>query len=311
MTDFKTTDRDVNRAIRSWLREDRHEDVSRIAGAVLDQVETTPQRRSTWWPARRTPTMNKIAGFGLAAAAVVVIALIGSQLIGSPGTPAEPAPERPIARAVRRRADANCRALAVDRRRPSRGQQLHAHQRGDVPITATIPAPGWAQDPGGILVKDENGAAPDGAYVIGVWATADPLIPSDPCQWESTMPDTPATTLDEIVAALGEPGDTKCLGRGGRHRGRVCREGDHHRDAGWPVHGQQQPRLRPGQALHVGLRGATACQMWFQEAGQIDELWIVDVDGEFFFVPGSYYSETPASVVDELGAFLGSMTFGE
>ena len=38
MTDFRTTDRDVNRAIRSWLREDRHEDVSRIAGVVLGQV---------------------------------------------------------------------------------------------------------------------------------------------------------------------------------------------------------------------------------------------------------------------------------
>ena len=47
MTDFNASDRDVNRAIRSWLHEDRHEDASRIAGAVLDQVETTPQRRST------------------------------------------------------------------------------------------------------------------------------------------------------------------------------------------------------------------------------------------------------------------------
>ncbi len=92
MTDFKASDRDVNRAIRSWLREDRHEDVTRVAGAVLDQVDTIPQRRATWWPVRRTPTMNKIVGFGLAAAAVVAVALIGSQLIRPPA-PAEPAPE--------------------------------------------------------------------------------------------------------------------------------------------------------------------------------------------------------------------------
>ena len=46
MTEFKTSDRDVNRAIRSWLHEDRHEDVSRVAGAVLDRVDTTPQRRA-------------------------------------------------------------------------------------------------------------------------------------------------------------------------------------------------------------------------------------------------------------------------
>ena len=64
MTDFNASDRDVNRAIRSWLHEDRHEDVSRIAGAVLDQVEATPQRRARWWPARRTPTMNKFLRHG-------------------------------------------------------------------------------------------------------------------------------------------------------------------------------------------------------------------------------------------------------
>ena len=105
MTDFKTSDRDVNRAIRSWLHEDRHEDVSRVAGAVLDQVDTIPQRRATWWPARRTPTMNKIVAIGLGAAAVVVVALIGAQLLGPPGTGGAGAGPTSSPRAVRRRAD--------------------------------------------------------------------------------------------------------------------------------------------------------------------------------------------------------------
>ena len=116
MTDFKTSDRDVNRAIRSWLHEDRHEDVSRIAGAVLDLAETTPQRRATWWPARRFTEMNKFVTIGLGAAAVVVVALIGVQLIGSPdpGGVGDGATLSPAA--VRRRADTG----AVDRGRPSR-----------------------------------------------------------------------------------------------------------------------------------------------------------------------------------------------
>jgi hypothetical protein len=84
MTDFRTSDRDVNRAIRSWLHEDRHEDATRIAGAVLDQLDTTAQRRATWWPVRRTPIMNRIVTIGLGAAAVVVALFIGAQLFGSP-----------------------------------------------------------------------------------------------------------------------------------------------------------------------------------------------------------------------------------
>ena len=97
MTDFNASDRDVNRAIRSWLHEDRHEDVSRIAGAVLDQVETTRQRRS-WWPARRIEFMNTYAKFALAAAAVLVVAVVGYNFlpgrggVGGPSATPSPSP---------------------------------------------------------------------------------------------------------------------------------------------------------------------------------------------------------------------------
>ena len=84
MTDFNTSDRDVNRAIRSWLHEDRHEDVSRVAGTVLDQVQTTRQRRSLW-PARRFEFMNTYAKFALAAAAVLVVAVVGYNVLPGRG----------------------------------------------------------------------------------------------------------------------------------------------------------------------------------------------------------------------------------
>jgi hypothetical protein len=94
MTDFNASNRDVSRAIRSWLHEDRHEDASRLAGAVLDHVEATTQRRATWWPARRIPIMNRTATIGIGAAAVVVAVFVGAQLLGSPsngvGGPGEP-----------------------------------------------------------------------------------------------------------------------------------------------------------------------------------------------------------------------------
>ncbi len=311
MTDFKTSDRDVNRAIRSWLREDRHEDVSRIAGAVLTQAETTPQRRTTWWPARRTPTMNKMLTIALGAAAVVVVALIGFQLIGpaehggtGAGTTSSPEPS------VAEPTPTAEPSPSIDAGLPV-GSSYALTDEG-VPITATIPAPGWAQDPGGlILVKNGNGAGPDGAYMLGVWVGPDPLIPGDPCQWESTMPDTPAATLDEIVAALGSQAtrnasaaeDVTVDGYAGKVITIEMPDG--------PYSASNNPDCDQDKLCTLGFGDPTVCHMWFQEAGQIDELWIVDVEGEFFFLPGSYFSETPASVVDELGALLGSMTFGE
>jgi hypothetical protein len=88
MTDSNASDRDVNRAIRSWLHEDRHEDVSRVAGAVLDQVPTTRQRRSLW-PARRFD-MNTFAKFALAAAAVLVVAVVGYNVLPGRGEVGQP-----------------------------------------------------------------------------------------------------------------------------------------------------------------------------------------------------------------------------
>jgi hypothetical protein len=84
MSEPRTSDRNVDRVIRSWLHEGRHEDISRVAGAVLDLLDTTPQRRSRWWPARRIPFMNKPVSLGLGAAAVVAALVIGAQVLGPP-----------------------------------------------------------------------------------------------------------------------------------------------------------------------------------------------------------------------------------
>ena len=123
------------------------------------------------------------------------------------------------------------------------------------------------------------------------------------------MPDTPATTVDEIVAALASQAS---------------------RDASEPV--DVTVDGHPGQSitLHVpddvGFAAcefdcdqgnfctagtATGCEMHNPAPGAISELWIVDVDGEVLIVNGTYYPETPAEDVDELQAILGSMTFGE
>jgi hypothetical protein len=79
-----STDRDVTRIVRSWLKEDAHEDPQRVLDGVRDQLDANRQSRARWL-ARRFPAMNNAIRILVPAAAVVVVALVGIRLI-SPGT---------------------------------------------------------------------------------------------------------------------------------------------------------------------------------------------------------------------------------
>ena len=80
-----TTERDPGtRIVLSWLREETHENAERVLLRALDEVDTTPQRRS-WWPAWRTNPMNPYAKLIAAAAAVLVVAVVGYQFLPRSG----------------------------------------------------------------------------------------------------------------------------------------------------------------------------------------------------------------------------------
>jgi hypothetical protein len=78
------TDRETTRIVQSWLDEGVTALPDRVLDAVLDQVPATRQRRS-WWPAWRFEDMNSIAKFAIAAAAVVVVAVVGVNLLPRSG----------------------------------------------------------------------------------------------------------------------------------------------------------------------------------------------------------------------------------
>jgi WD40 repeat protein len=74
--------RELSGRVRSWLREDGHENADRVLDTVLDQLNTTPQRHANWL-ARRFPIMNSNGlRFGIAAAAVVIVAILGFRFFG-------------------------------------------------------------------------------------------------------------------------------------------------------------------------------------------------------------------------------------
>ena len=79
------------RIVRSWLREDGHEDADRVLWDVLDQIATIPQR-GPGWLARRFPFMaNTTIRYGIVAAIVLVALGFGAVLltrrVAAPPTP--------------------------------------------------------------------------------------------------------------------------------------------------------------------------------------------------------------------------------
>jgi hypothetical protein len=79
-----TTDFDPRtRIVLSWLREDAHENAEQMLLRALDEVDATPQRR--FWPAWRSNRMNTFAKLIVAAAAVLVVAFAGFQLLPRSG----------------------------------------------------------------------------------------------------------------------------------------------------------------------------------------------------------------------------------
>lgn len=75
-----STDRDTTRIVRSWLEDGVTALPDRVLDTVLDQLPATPQRRS-WWPTWRSNRMNTYAKLLAAAAAVLVVAVVGYQFL--------------------------------------------------------------------------------------------------------------------------------------------------------------------------------------------------------------------------------------
>jgi len=78
-----STDRDVERIVRSWMDEGVTALPDRVLDLVLDQIPATPQRRAAW-PVRRFPILSTYARIGLVAAAVILAVAVGIGLLGRP-----------------------------------------------------------------------------------------------------------------------------------------------------------------------------------------------------------------------------------
>jgi hypothetical protein len=311
VNDLRTSDRDVDRVIRSWLQEDRHEDASRIASAVLDLVEATPRRRARWWSARRTPLMNKIVTIGLAAAAILVVIVVGTQVLATPqpGSVGDAPSAAPSARATQTPVASTAASEATPTDRPQTGLPegpfLLLDPLTDLSTTVEIPAPGWTHDEVGLFKGEDVDNVPEAAVLVWPYAAGTQFyVPGDPCRAESTRPADPMTTVDEIVSALAaqasrdatDPADVTIGGYPGKsitlHTPDDLESGACELDA------------------FVTLSTATdALSRYQQGPGQVDELWFVDVDGIIVMIDATRASSTSQQLIDEMRAIAESATF--
>jgi hypothetical protein len=279
-----STDNDVARSLRSWLREERHEDADRVLDAVFDQVPATPQRRPRW-SARRFFDMNNIAKFAIAATAVALVAVVGIYLMLSSGGVGGPT------------ASTSATPVATPESSPSPTPNIEGLEIGRHSVTVdgvgfsfevtTKTANGWAKYDSVYLGKSIAG--PQGAEGMIFWAGFPDSAHADPCASLLTPPVGPSAA-DLAATVSTTPGTTLVSGPsdvsiGGHKAKRVvltvrqnvgCQPGFFYT---W-----QYPA---GGPFWGGIEVGDTVTVWIVEMSGT-RLFIEGVTHEFTFGPGSH-----------------------
>jgi hypothetical protein len=179
------------------------------------------------------------------------------------------------------------------------------------PITITIPASGWSALPDfdAVQTGTEVANVPEAAILFWSYAPGtDFSVYGDPCHWTSTAPETPATNVNDFVAALAaqpsrdasEPVDTEVAGYTGKALTlhvpddavfAACDQGDF---ATWGF----------------GSTATSVAERTQQGPGQIDDFVILDVNGATVVIDMMYRPDTSPQIVDAMRGIVESATFG-
>jgi hypothetical protein len=255
--------------------------------------------------------MNKILTFGLGAAAVVAVLFVGAQLLGSPsGGPgadptATPTPEPTPTPSAWSGIPAGAFVISDD----------------EVRVTVDVAAPGWSpyREFQGVGRDDDGLDAPETVGVLllaWAWPAGTEFnVFGDPCQWHTTSPETPATTPDEIAAAFAGQAQTEATAPvdvtvGGYAGKAVTLRVPMSYEVPGATREEEFGDCDDDAFAYYGVASdEISHERNAQGPGQIDELWILDVDGSIVILDAAYSPATPADVVEELRALAESATF--
>jgi len=307
-----TIDRDITRIVRSWLQVDEHESADRVVDNVLALLEATPQRRS-WWLTRRFAQMNNSAKFAIAAAAVVVISIVGFNLLprsssnvgGGPGVSASPSPSASPSTAA---SPSSSPAIAF----PAAGPLpvgRHTFTEDGIVFSLALSTTGWSSSglncPQGCTtnagwIDRGNGQTPTSAW-LPIWAVDG--VFTDPCTQKAAPA---ATTVAELASAVTHiPGTTATAPKDVTVAGHAAK---------YVV--VTIPHTLPcaPNSFHLwydigGCGGSTPCGRYASAVDSIVRVWVVDLNGKPFWLEGETYQGASPSLGQEIQSIVDSVQF--
>ncbi len=216
-----TASRDTERLIRAFLDEGVTELPERVYHAVRSDIDRTHQRVviGPW----RTPDMNTFAKFAMAAAAVLVVALVGYNLLpsdtGSGGTPAvspSPSPSPSPSITASQLPSPPPSDYAFFPNGPIEAGR-HPMVLAGKSLTVDMP-PGWISHLGFRLHTGSSAAA----FIF--WTPAPSNVYADPCAHEPLDPPAGDTPAERAAAISSIPGTELVGAPSNRHDRRAPRD---------------------------------------------------------------------------------------
>lgn len=289
-----STDRDVTRTVRSWLEEGATRLPDRVLDTVLYQLPATHQRRAIWWPARRVPFMNSnMFRVAVAGAAVVVLAVVGLRFL--PGSGNSGGPPDPTATPI---STVEPTATPIPQLGP--GPLPPGRYRVDplLPVEVTVDvSAGWTTDVNWVVIGPKGNAEPDGMAIR--FYTASHLY-VDPLHVVDGVLDPPVgPSVEDLVAAMVDHPDWTTTGPEA-----ITLDGY----AGQVVHVTLPPGTSDASPFYLSIdqRGD---QHWGWAAGQVFDIYVIDVDGERLVIDAFHFPGTSAEDLTAQRAVIESIQF--
>jgi hypothetical protein len=252
---------------------------SRIADATRTQIRITHQRRA-FWPAWRLATMNNAFRIAVVAAGIFAAALIGYRLLANPGV--GPGPMATASPTTTPQATSTPAARPYD-----------MNTGGTSPIVVSVMLPdGWGGN--GWYVSKNNAA-------LGLYPVEN--VYGDPCHWSGSLPDPPVgPTVDELADALARQPTRRATAT----------------DVTLDGFSGKLVRMSVPADIHFsecddGLfgswseAGSDTPSRYHQGPGQLDDIYIIDVDGTRVVLDAGYFPDTNPSTRAELDDIIASI----